>query len=68
MIKKNVRIDREGRLLIPAKIRKVMDLQPGDELTVSLHDREGDKQSLIEIAVAAELPRAKKQLIKGVIG
>lgn len=68
MIKKNVRIDQEGRLLIPAKIRKVMDLQPGDELTVSLHDREGDKQSLIEIAVAAELPRAKKQLIKGVIG
>lgn len=67
MIKKKVKIDQEGRLLIPAKIRQEMGLKPGVELTVSLHDRVGDKQSLIEVAIASELPRAKKELIKGVL-
>ena len=33
-----IRLGDQGRLVIPAKLRKLLDVQPGDTLLVRFHD------------------------------
>ncbi|MEM6483914.1 MAG: AbrB/MazE/SpoVT family DNA-binding domain-containing protein [Pseudomonadota bacterium] len=56
---KPIKLDREGRVLIPAKLRKALALQPGDELIVNLVDGER-----LELVAKAAKPRIAKRRLK----
>lgn len=60
---KSIKLDREGRVLIPAKLRKSLGLEPGQELLVSLLDGER-----LEIVAKTAKPRIAKRRLREALG
>jgi AbrB family looped-hinge helix DNA binding protein len=59
-----VRLGKAGRVVIPARVRKALDLAPGDELTVRLED--GEVRLIpLDRAVALAQARVRKYVPEG---
>ena len=57
------RLDGSGRLVLPAKLRESLNMQPGDEYTFYTHEVDGKTYLCVEcIGLENEIERAKRIL------